>query len=154
MVYPFQPLTVSSVLRENGWKVVLCGQALYISKLMIMGVTRSSCTFLRVVKKLSIHRLQLGFVNSFIAEIRLIFFTNLNVKKFCKFLCDIVSLKRCSKWASNEPDFCPLLRRCWTSEKWPSNISLNIWCVLHIQIASQRDIFISYIKHFLLYLPP
>ena len=48
------------------------------------------------------HRLQLNFLNVFIATIGLICFDNLNVMHLCRNVSDIVYLKCCSKWVANE----------------------------------------------------
>ena len=92
------------------WKQVLCWQAPYISEFLFIIVTRLSRSFLRIVRRSSIHRLQLGFLNVFIAPIGFICFTTLNVMYLRKSLRDLVLLKCCSKWAANECNFCPFLR--------------------------------------------
>ena len=76
-----------------------------------MSVMRLSRSFLKIINHPSIHRLQLGFVNDFIAPIELICVTNLNVINLRRFMRDILDLKWCSKWAANESYFCPFLRR-------------------------------------------
>ena len=97
------------------WKHVLCRQAPYISEFLFMIVTRLSRIFLRIARRSSIHRLQLGFVNVFIAPIWFICFTTLNVMYLRKSVRDVVVLKCCSKLAANESDFCRFLsrRRRW-----------------------------------------
>ena len=78
MAQPFNPLkTGSSLIRENQQKVVLCRKEPYIFEFLFITVTRLSRIFLRIVKRYSIHRLQLGFVNVFIAPIRFSYFTTL-----------------------------------------------------------------------------
>ena len=68
-----------------------------------------SRSFLRIVRRSSIHRLQLGFVNVFIAPIGFSCFTNLNVMYLRKSVRGVLVLKCCSKWAANKSDFCPFL---------------------------------------------
>ena len=63
------------MLRQNRWKFVLCRKAPYISEFLFMIVTRFSRSFLRIVRRFSIHILQLGFVNVFIAPIGFSCFT-------------------------------------------------------------------------------
>ena len=111
-----------------------------------------SRSFFSIITHSSIHRFQLGFVNGIIATIRLICFTNLNAMHLYKYVHDMVYLKCCTKWASNEYNFCPLLRMWWTSEKLTSIIWLYFFCVVHIQIASHKEILTTCIKYFLLHL--
>ena len=73
--------------------------------------------FLRTDKHSSMHRLQLGFVNVFIAPIGLICFTTLNVMHLRRSVQGVVDLNYCSKRSANESYFCPFLRRRWTSDK-------------------------------------
>ena len=127
---PFHLLkTGSSVIRQNWWKVIFCWQASYISKFLFIIVTRLSRSFLRIVKRYSIHRLQFGFINTFIVPIRFICFTTLNVIFLRRSVRSIVELKYCSKWAANESDFCLLLSRSRSSEKWPSKIFHIIYII-------------------------
>ena len=56
-------------------------------------------------KRSSIHRLQLGFVNVFIASIGFCSFTTLNVMYLRRSVRDVVVLKCCLKWTANESDF-------------------------------------------------
>ena len=80
---------------------------------MFITVTRFSCSIFRIVKRSCIHKLQLGFVNVFIAPIVFISFSTLNVIHLRSSVCDVVLLKCCTKWAANESDFCQFLsRRC------------------------------------------
>ena len=109
--------TVSSVLTQNLWKQVLCWQAPYISQFLFMIVTRLSRSFLRIIKCSSIHRLQLGFVNFFIAPIRFSCLTTLNVMYLRNSVRDVVVLMCCLKWAANESDFFPFLSRRRRLEK-------------------------------------
>ena len=74
-----------------------------------MIVTRLSCIFLRIVKRSSKHRFQLGFGNVLIAPIGFICFTYLNVIYLRRSVRDVVVLKVCPKWAENESNLCPLL---------------------------------------------
>ena len=109
--------TVSSVLRKNWWKVVLCQQDLYVSEFLLITVTHFSRWFFRMVKRSSVHRLQLGFVHVFIAPIGFIWFTALNVAYLRRSVRDVVALRFCSKRAANESNFCPLLIRYRISDK-------------------------------------
>ena len=81
--------------RKNGWKVVLCRKAPYISEDFFISVTCLSHRFLRIVKFSSIHRLKLGFVNDFIGPIGLSCFATLNIMHLCKSMRDVVYLKCC-----------------------------------------------------------
>ena len=65
----------------------------------------------------TIHKVQVGFVNVSIAPIGFRCFTNLNDIHLHRSVHDVVELKCCSKWAANESDFCPFLRRRRRSEK-------------------------------------
>ena len=121
-----------SPVRKNIWKVVLCRKVSYISKLLFISATHLSRRFLRIFKFSSIHRLKLGFLNYFIAPIGLIWFTISNSINLRKSVSDVLYWKCCLEWAANESDFCPFLRRHWTSEKQPSIIFLNECCVLPI----------------------
>ena len=105
-------------------------QAPYIYEFLFISATHLSRIFLRVVKRSSIHRLQLGFVILFIDTIGLICFTTFNGMHLCSSVHYIVGLQFCLEWAANEPYFCPFLRRRWTSDKWPPIIFLNVWWVL------------------------
>ena len=58
--------------------------------------------FFRVVKRSCIHKLQLGFVNVFIAPIGFSCFSTLNVIHLRSSVRDVVLLKCCTKWAANE----------------------------------------------------
>ena len=87
---------------------------------MFIIVTRLSHTFLRIVTHYSIHRLQFGLVNVFIAPIGFSCFTTLNIIYLRRYVRGVVTLKCCSKWSENESDFCPFLSRRRISEKWPS----------------------------------
>ena len=89
---------------QNLWKQVLCRQAPYISEFLFMIVMRLPRSFLRILRRSSIHILQLGFVNVFIAPIGFRCFTTLNVMYLRKSVRDVVVLKFCSKWAANESD--------------------------------------------------
>ena len=82
-----------------------------------MIVTRLSRSFLKIIRRSSIHRLQLGFVNVFIAPIEFNCFTTLNVMYLRKSVCGVVVLKCCSKWAANESNICPFLSRRRRSDK-------------------------------------
>ena len=108
------------MLRQNRWKVVLCWQAPYISELLFIIVTRLSRSFLRIVKRSSIYRLQFGLVNVFIVKIVFSWFATLNFIYLRRSVRDVVDLKCCSKCAANESDFCLFLSRLRRSEKWPS----------------------------------
>ena len=70
-----------------------------------------STWILRILKRSSIHRLQLGFVIVFIAPIGFSCFNTLNDIHFRISVRDVVVLKCCLEWASNESDFCPFLSR-------------------------------------------
>ena len=126
------------MLRENWWQFVLWQHVPYISKFLFISVMHLSRNFLRIFKHYSIHRLKLGFLNYIIAPIWLIWFTTLNVAHLCKSVRDVVDLKCCYKWETKESDFCPFLRRCWTSEKIPPIIFCTnttifktiIWCII------------------------
>ena len=96
---------------QNRWTVVLYRQAPYISKFLFMSVTRLSRRFLSIVSHSSIHILQVGLVNYFIAAIGLSFVTTLNVIHLCKSVRGLVYLKCCSKWAANESYFCPFFEK-------------------------------------------
>ena len=85
------------MLSKNWWKQVLCRQAPYISEFLFMIVTRLSRIFLSIVRRSSIHRLQLGFVNAFIVPIGFGCFTTLNVMYLRKSVRDVVVLKCCLK---------------------------------------------------------
>ena len=74
-----------------------------------MDMTRLSRSFVWIVKLPSVHRLQLGFVNDFIAPIGFSCFTNLNVMHLRGSVRDVIALKSCSKWAENESDSYPFL---------------------------------------------
>ena len=82
-----------------------------------MTVMHFSCIFLRIFRHYSIQRLQLCFINDFIAIIRFISFTTSNFIYSCIFVLDVVELKFCSKWEGKESGFCLFLRRCRRSEK-------------------------------------
>ena len=88
-------------------------------------MTHLSHSFFRIVEPSCIHRLQLGFINVFIASIRFICFITLNIIHLCRSVRDVVLLKWCTKWATNESDFCPFLSRHCRSEKWPSILFLE-----------------------------
>ena len=133
----------SLLLRKNWWKFVLCQEAPEIFDPFFIKVTRLWRRFSRINKHSSINKLQLGFVNDFIAPIILRSFTTLKVIHLRKSMSDVVDLKCCSKWSANESDFCPFLRRVWPSDKWMSILFLNVWCVLPIQIASHLEYFTS-----------
>ena len=96
---------------------------------MFITVTHFSRSFFRIIKRSYIHRLQLGFVNVFIAPIGFICFNNLNVIHFRRSVRAVELSKCCTKWAANESDFCPFLSRHCRSEKWsPKTIAsyLNV----------------------------
>ena len=97
------------MLRQNQWKVVLFREAPYISEFLFITMTRLSHLYFRVVKRSSIHKLQLGFVNVYIAPIGFSCFTTLNIMYFCRSVCDVVELSCCSTWAANESGFCLFL---------------------------------------------
>ena len=105
------------MLSQNLWKVVLYRKAPYISKFLFISVTHLPRRFLRIVRRSSIHRLQLGFVTVFIAPIGLSSFTTLNVVHLRRSVREVADLKCCSKWAANDYYFCPFLRRCRRLEK-------------------------------------
>ena len=67
------------VLRKNRRKVIFFRKDLYISDFLFITVTRLSCSCFRIIKHSSILRLQLGFINCFIAPIGFSCFTTLNV---------------------------------------------------------------------------
>ena len=111
------------MLRQNLWKHVLCRQALYISEFLFIIMTCLSHSFLRIVKRSSIHWLKLNLLNIFIAPIGLSCFTTLNVMYLRKSVRDVVVLKCCSKWAANGSDFCPFLSSRRRLKKWPSIVA-------------------------------
>ena len=107
------------MLWQNQWKVVLCRQAPWISGFLSITLTCLPRSFLRIVKRSCIRRLQSGFVNVCIVPIGFICFTTLNGIYVRRSVRDI-ELKCCLEWAENESYFCPFLSRCRRSEKWPS----------------------------------
>ena len=102
---PYTHSMGSSVLRQNWWKVFLYRKALYISQLLFVIVTRLSHSIFRIVKRSYIHKLQLGFVNIFIAPIRFSCFTTLNVMYLSRSVHAVVVLNCCYTWASKESCF-------------------------------------------------
>ena len=90
------------------------------------------CMTFRIVKRSCIHKLQLGFVNVFIAPIVFSCFSTLNVIHLRCSVRNVVLLKCCTKWAANESDFCPFLRRGCRLEKLPSIFFLNPLSVTYI----------------------
>ena len=83
-----------------------------------------------ITKRSSIHKLQLIFVNAFVAPIALGCLTYLNIIHICMSVCDVIDLKCCSWWAANESNFFPVLGRRWISEKLQYILFLSICCVL------------------------
>ena len=90
-------------------EVVFCWQAQYINNFLFMTVNNLFRSFLRIIIRSSVHRLQLGFVNVFDAPIVFRCFTTFNVIYLCISVREVVALKCCSKWAANESDFCLFL---------------------------------------------
>ena len=74
-------------------------------------MTHLSLRFFSIVKRSSIHKLHLGFVNFYIAPIGLIYLTTLSDMHLRRSVHDVVYLKCCSKWAANESDFFQFLKR-------------------------------------------
>ena len=127
------------MIRQNQRKVVLFQQVPYICELLFIILTRLSCRFFRIVKYSSIHRLQLGLVNVFIAKIGLNFFTNLNVMHLRRYVLNIIDSKWCLKRAANEFDFFLFLRRYRRSEKWTSLIYLEcLMSIIYINSITHR----------------
>ena len=55
--------------------------------------THLSCSFLSIVKRSFIHKLQLGFINVFISPIGLSYFTDLNAMHLSRSVRDVVDSK-------------------------------------------------------------
>ena len=68
-------------------------QAPYISKFLFISVTFLSCRFLRISKRSSLQRLKLCFINDFIDQIGLVWFTILNFIHVYKSVFDVVYFK-------------------------------------------------------------
>ena len=78
-------------------------------------------------------------MNNFMDPIRLICFNTSSVINLRRSMCIVVYLKCCSKWDANESDFCPFLRRRWTSEKGLTIIfSECMLCVTYVNIVTPR----------------
>ena len=119
------------MLRQNSLKVILCRQAPYIFELFFMTVMRLSHGFLRIVKRSSVNRLQLGFVNVFIVNTMFRCLTDLNIIYLRRSVHDIVVIKWCSKWWANEYYFYPFLIIRSRSEKWPTIFLECLICVIY-----------------------
>ena len=65
---------------------------------------------LRIVKRYSLHRLELGFINIFITKNGLSCFTTLNVMHLHRSMRDAVDLKCSVKWATDESEVCTFLK--------------------------------------------
>ena len=121
----------SSVFSQMDGQIFVL-KASYISIFLFMSAIFLSCRFFRIIKRPSIHRFQLIYLNDSIAPMGLICLTNLKVIKLWKSVSDAVYLGCFLNWAVNESSFCPLFRINWTTEKLPSIIFLNVCCVLSI----------------------
>ena len=73
----------------------LCWQAQYIFNFLFVSVTFLSRSFLRIVKRSSIHGVKSGFEYDLIDPIVLECFTTFNFMTLCKYVHAVVDLKCC-----------------------------------------------------------